>query len=268
MSGDPRDAGGGRGENDMRARLSAAALVAAFLASPASALGICVEGAYPPFSEVLDDGSIVGFDIDVAGALCARIGEDCTLVRTDWDRMIPALVGGDCDAIVASMSDTAERRARIAFTTRYYRAPVRFVGLRGAGLDDASGALDGKAVGVQRGTVNQAYMRAHYPGARLRLYGSQEHVLLDLALGRLDAVLGEAVQLDAGFLDTPAGGGFAFFGREHFDADIQGTGAAIGVRKDDDALRERLDAAIAAIRGDGTYDAIAGRYFDFDIYGD
>jgi lysine-arginine-ornithine-binding protein len=251
----------------MRVRLSAAALVAAVLASPASALGICVEGAYPPFSEVLDDGTIVGFDIDIAGALCGRIGETCTLVRTDWDRMIPALVGGDCDAIVASMSDTPERRARIAFTERYYRAPVRFVGLRDAALDDAPGALDGKAVGVQRGTVNQTYMRTHYPGARLRLYGSQEHVLLDLALGRLDAVLGEAAQLGPGFLETPAGGGFAFFGRGHFDPDIQGSGAAIGVRKEDAALLARLDEAIAAVRADGTYDTIARRYFDFDIYG-
>jgi ABC-type amino acid transport substrate-binding protein len=92
-------------------------------------------------------------------------------------------------------------------------------------------------------------------------------VLLDLTLGRLDAVLGEAVQLEAGFLDTPAGQGFAFFGAGHFDPAIQGDGAAIGVRKADEDLRARLNAAIAAIRADGTYDAIARRYFDFDIYG-
>lgn len=248
-------------------RLAAAVVVAVLGAAPASALGICVEGAYPPFSEVLDDGSIVGFDIDIAEALCAQVGESCTLVRTDWDRMIPALVGGACDAIVASMSDTPERRQRIAFTDRYYKAPVRFVGAVGAALSDGPDGLDGKVVGVQRGTINQTYMRAHYPAAVLRLYGTQEHVLLDLTLGRLDAVLGEAVQLEAGFLDTPAGTGFAFFGREHFDTAIQGSGAAIGVRKEDAALAARLNAAIAAIRADGTYDAIARRYFDFDIYG-
>ena len=87
-------------------------------------------------------------------------------------------------------------------------------------------------------------------------------------LGRLDAVLGEAVQLDAGFLKTPAGDGFAFFGAGHFDPEIQGRGAAIGVRKEDADLRDRLSAAIAAIRADGRYDAIAGRYFDVDIYGE
>jgi polar amino acid transport system substrate-binding protein/arginine/ornithine transport system substrate-binding protein len=244
-----------------------AVVVAVLAAGPAAALGICVEGDYPPFSDVREDGTVVGFDIDIAEALCARIGESCTFVQVSWGRMIPALTGGTCDAIVASMSDTAERRERIDFTDRYYKAPVRFVGVAGAGLVDTPEGMAGKVVGVQRGTINQAYLRAHYPAATLRLYGNQEHVLLDLSLGRLDAVLGEAVQLEAGFLDTPAGEGFAFFGGAHFDPAIQGRGAAIGVRKGEDALRERLNAAIAAIRGDGTYDAIARRYFDFDIYG-
>ena len=111
-------------------------------------------------------------------------------------------------------------------------------------------------------------MTAHYPATGLRLYGNQEHVLLDLTLGRLDAVLGEAVQLDAGFLKTPAGEGFAFFGKDHFDPAIQGNGAAIGVRKEDNALRDRLSAAIMAIRADGSYDTIASKYFDIDIYGE
>ena len=241
--------------------------IAVMAALPASALGICVEGAYPPFSEVRDDGSIVGFDIDIANALCAKIGETCEMVQAEWTRLIPALIGGRCDAIVASMSDTPARRQSIDFTDRYYKAPVRFVGPAGAGLSDAPDALAGKAVGVQRGTVNQFFMAAHYPDAALKLYGNQEHVLLDLTLGRLDAVLGEAVQLDAGFLKTPAGQGFAFFGGDHFDPAIQGTGAAIGVRKQDGELRARLSAAIAAIRADGTYEDIESRYFDFDIYG-
>jgi arginine/ornithine transport system substrate-binding protein len=236
-------------------------------AGPASALGVCVEGAYPPFSEVRDDGSLVGFDIDIANALCVEIGETCDFVQVSWGRIIPALIGGECDAIVASMSDTEQRRKVIDFTDRYYKAPVRFVGLQDADLADTPDALAGKVVGVQSWTVNQAYMRAHYPDVPLRLYGNQEHVLLDLSLGRLDAVLGEAPQLEAGFLDTAAGQGFAFFGSDHFDAEIQGSGAAIGVRKADTELRDRLSAAISAIRADGTYDTIAGRYFDFDIYG-
>ena len=119
---------------------------------------------------------------------------------------------------------------------------------------------------MQRGTTNELFMDAHYPATTLRLYGNQEHVLLDLTLGRLDAVLGEARQLGAGFLDTPAGAGFAFFGAPHFDPAIQGEGAAIGVRKADTGLRDRFSAAIAAIRADGSYAEISERYFGEDIY--
>ncbi len=242
-------------------------LLALGLAGPAAALGICVEGDYPPFSEVKDDGTIVGFDIDIAGALCAAMDETCDLVRTRWEQMIPTLTSGRCDAIVASMSDTTERRQQIDFSDVYYKTPVRFVAAEGADLQDTPETLAGKVVGVQRGTTNETFMDAHYPQTTLRLYGNQEHVLLDLTLGRLDAVLGEQRQLDTGFLETPAGTGFAFFGEGHFDPAIQGEGAAIGVRKEDTALRDRFSAAIAEIRADGTYAGISARWFGEDIYG-
>lgn len=243
------------------------ATIFSLLATPAFPLGICVEGAYPPFSQIQPDGTITGFDIDITHALCAEIHETCALVRTDWAGMIPALIGGDCDAIIASMSATEDRRRRVDFSAPYYKSPVRFIARLGAGLDDTPEAMAGKIVGVQRGTINQTFLLAHYPGAAPRLYGTQEHVLLDLTFGRLDAVLGEAAQLDAGFLKTPAGAGFAFFGTDHYDPAIQGDGAAVAVRKADTDLRDRFTAAIAAIRASGTYDTIAARYFDFDIYG-
>ena len=128
----------------MQRLLAAGAVAMALLAaSPAAALGICVEGAYPPFSEVEADGSIVGFDIDIANELCGRIGETCELVQVRWERMIPALIGGQCDAIIASMSDTADRRKLIDFSARYYKEPVRFVGLRGC-RDDRRGRRPGE----------------------------------------------------------------------------------------------------------------------------
>ena len=165
------------------------------------------------------------------------------------------------------MSATEERKQVIDFTGKYYREPNRFVAAADPGFDDTPEGMADKVVGVQRGTIHQAYMATHYPATALKLYGSQEHVLIDLTLGRLDAVLGEAPQLDAGFLRTPAGAGFAFFGADHFDPLIQGEGAAVGVRKEDAGLRDRFSAAIATIRADGSYAAIADRYFAMDIYG-
>jgi polar amino acid transport system substrate-binding protein/arginine/ornithine transport system substrate-binding protein len=245
--------------------LGAAALCLA--AAPALAIDICVEGAYPPFSETAADGSIVGFDIDIANALCAEIGEDCALVKTDWDGIIPALLEQKCDAIVASMSATDERRQVIDFTDKYYQVPNQFAGRADAGIEISEEGLAGKVVGVQRGTIHQAYMEKHHPNVQLTLYGSQDEAVLDLTSGRIDLLLGDALQIEGGFLDTPDGEGYAFIGEPVFDAEVHGSGAAIGVRQQDTELRDRLSAAIQAIREDGTYDEIMRRYFDVDIYG-
>jgi ABC-type amino acid transport substrate-binding protein len=243
-----------------------AGAVAALLlgaSGPALALGVCFEGSYPPFSEVRDDGTLVGFDIDIARALCDQLGETCDFTQTNWSDMIPALTGARCDAIIASMSDTPERRARIDFTEPYYRSPIRFIGPATSVADnDWPGE---HPIGVQLGTINQTYMDAHYPGTPLRLYSNQEHLLLDLYAGRVDAVLGEVAQLDTGFLRTPAGEGFVFVGPPMFDPAIQGSGAAIGVRKEDAALRDRLNAGLEAIRANGAYREISIRHFDADI---
>ena len=180
------------------AGLAAAGLLAA---APALALNLCVEGAYPPFSEVAPDGSIVGFDIDIGQALCAEMGETCELVKVDWDGIIPALLEKKCDAIVASMSATEERKQVIDFIAKYYQLPNRFVAKADAGLTDTPEGMAGKVVGVQRGTIHQDYMEAHYPDTELRLYASQDEANLDLAAGRVDALMADTVSLEDGFLE-------------------------------------------------------------------
>ncbi len=236
-------------------------------AAPALALNICVEGAYPPFSETSADGTIVGFDIDIANALCEQIGETCTMVKVDWDGIIPALLEKKCDAIVASMSITPEREQVIDFTKKYYQTPARFVAPEGTDLVATPEGMAGKLVGVQRGTIHQAYMEAHFPDTELRLYGTQDEAVLDLTAGRLDAVMADSIAISDGFLKTDAGNGYAFLGEPQYDPAIHGEGAGIGVRKGDTELRDKLSAAIDAIRENGTYDEIVGKYFDFDIYG-
>lgn len=238
-------------------------------AAPALALNICVEGAYPPFSEVAPDGTIVGFDIDIAKAICAQLGQSCTMVKTDWDGMIPALLEKKCDAIVASMSATPERKQVIDFSAKYYREPNRFVAKAGTDFSDTPEALAGKVVGVQRGTIHQAYMEAHYPKTQLVLYATQDEANLDLVSGRIDAIMASSIAIDSGFLQTPAGKDYAFVGAtNYYDPAIHGTGASIGVRKEDAELRDKISAAIAALRAGGEYQTIEKKYFSMDIYGD
>jgi arginine/ornithine transport system substrate-binding protein len=240
---------------------------ATLAAGPALAISICVEGAYPPFSETAPDGSIVGFDIDITNALCDEMGEECRLVRTDWDGIIPALLEGHCDAIVASMSITPERQQVVDFTKKYCHTPAMLVGPEDAEFDDSPEGLAGKIVGVQRGTIHQDYMERNYLDTRLTLYASQDEAYLDLVSGRLDAVMADSIAITEGFLNTPQGEGFEQIGDTHYDPEVHGEGAGIAVRQEDTELRDRLSDAIRAIREDSTYDEIAERYFDFDIYG-
>jgi polar amino acid transport system substrate-binding protein/arginine/ornithine transport system substrate-binding protein len=239
------------------------ALAASALAGQAIAeeLDICVEGAYPPFSETAADGSVVGFDIDIANALCAEMGNTCTMVKTDWDGIIPALVEGKCDAIIASMTITEERKQIIDFSGKYYNTEAAFVGKEGATVESL------KKVGVQRGTTHQNFMEGEFPDVELVLYGTQDEVYLDLVAGRIDASMADSLAQLEGFLKTDAGQGFAFVGEGYSDPKYHGPGAGIGVRQEDVALRDGFTAAIAAIRASGQYDEIQKKYFDIDIWG-
>ena len=257
----------------MRMKLLATLAVAGLALSVAQAgaaekLRIGVEGAYPPFSEKTTSGDLIGFDIDIAMALCEKMDRECELVEQDWDGIIPALLARKYDAIIASMSITEERKKRVDFTGKYYNTPAKFAAKDGAFADDTPASLAGKTIGVQRGTIHADFLQAVYPDSELKQYGTQDEVYLDLTAGRLDAILADSVAVDDGFLKTDAGKGYAFFGVDHVDPKYFGDGAGIAVRKGEDDLRDALTKAISEIRADGTYAKINGKYFDFDIYGD
>lgn len=250
-----------------------AALIGLALAATAQAqapdwkkIRIGVEGAYPPFSEVGTDGKLKGFDIDMAMALCAEMKAECTLVQQEWDGMIPALQSRKFDAIIASMAITPERQKQVNFTNKYYNTPPAFIG-KGAPRDISPAALKGKKIGVQRTTSHDRYATQYYKDAEIVRYAKQDDIFLDLAAGRLDATLCDQVAGSEGFLKKPAGKGFSVLGNPVDDPAIFGTGSGIALRKADTALLDKFNAAIAAVRANGTYKKIQDQYFDFDVYG-
>ena len=247
-----------------------AGAVALGLAAGAQAedkLRIGVEGAYPPFSWKEPDGTLKGFDIDIAKALCASMGRECELVEQDWDGIIPALLARKYDAIVASMSITDERKKRVSFTQKYYNQTARFVAPKNAAFEATAAGMKGKTVGVQRGTTHQCYMEQAFPEVDLKLYGTQEEVFLDLAAGRIDAQISDSIQASLGFLSKDEGKDYGFLGGDQIDPQCHGEGAGIALRKGEDDLRSAFNKAIRTIRENGTYADINKKYFDFDIYG-
>ena len=230
-------------------------------------LRIAVEGGYPPFSVVGTDGQVKGFDIDIANALCERIKLKCQQVQVEFDAMIPGLRAKKFDAIVASMSITPERLKAVDFTHKYYNTPARLVARADARFEGTAEGLKGRRIGVQRGTIHDRYATAQFKGAEIVRYSKQDEVFLDLLSGRIEARLADVVAIDQGFLKTPAGKGYALRGPVYDDPAYFGIGAGIALRKGDTALQSALNGALAALRADGSYQKIAAKYFDFDIYG-
>jgi len=228
---------------------------------------IGTEGAYPPFNYV-EGGKLTGFDVDIAWALCERAKLACEIVIQDWDGMIPALLAHRIDAIVASMSITEERKKRIDFTAKYYDSPNSFMAAKADHITDISPtALAGKIIGVQGSTTHQNYIEAKYKNIELRTYATVDDASADLAIGRLDLVLSDKVLLDAWLKRSPDGACCELVGEELLDP-LFGEGQGVGVRKEDTALRDQLNAALKAILADGTYQAINAKYFDFPMYQD
>lgn len=230
-------------------------------------LRYAVAGGYPPFSVLGTDGKIQGFDSDIANALCAHMKVQCVQVQAEFDAMIPALRAKKFDAIVASMSITPERLKAVDFSSKYYNTPARVIVRADAKFDATPDGLKGKRIGVQRTTTHDRYASASFKGAEIVRYSKQDEVFLDLVSGRIDATLLDTVAGDQGFLKTPQGKGFAFKGPVYDDPAFFGVGAGIAIRKGDRTLQDALNAALAAIRADGSYKKINEKYFDFDVYG-
>ena len=229
---------------------------------------IGTEGAYPPFNSLDSNGKLVGFDIDIANALCAAADFDCEFVVQDWDGIIPGLLAKKYDAIVASMSITEERKQKVDFSDKYYSTPAKFFAKKGSGLDISKSGLKGKAIGVQRATIHENFLRDNFGDtADIKAYATQDEVYLDLVSGRLDGGIADSVAVDDGFLKTDAGKDFAFFGPDFTDPKWFGPGAGIAVRKGEPELLNALNAALKKILANGTYKKINDKYFDFNVYG-
>lgn len=241
-----------------------AAAVAVFISAPALAaekLRIGTEGAYPPFNLIDSSGNVVGFDIDIAMALCEKMEVECSIVTSDWDGIIPALNTRRFDFLVASMSITDERKQAVDFTEPYYTNKLQFVAPKSSDFQTDEASLKGKTIGAQRATIAGQWLEDNLAGVvNIRLYDTQENAYLDMSSGRIDGVLADNfVQYE--WLQSDAGANFEFKGEPVFDNDQIG----IAVRKGD-PLRERLNKALQEILEDGTYEQINAKYFPFSIY--
>lgn len=229
-------------------------------AASARDIKIATEGAYPPFNAKNAKGELIGFDVEIAKAICAEMKAKCTLVAQDWDGIIPGLLAKKYDLIVASMSITDERKKKVAFTDPYYSNFLQFVAPVGTKMDPTPSGMKGKTIGAQRSTISSQYLEDKYRAtAKIKVYDKQTAAWLDLKSGRLNAVLAD---IYPAYDWIKANKGFQFVGKKIDINDKIG----IAARKDDKDLVAAVNKALAAIRANGTYAKINRKYFPFDIY--
>lgn len=226
---------------------SAAAL--ALTAMPALAqdtVRIGTEGAYPPYNFLNDAGEVAGFERELGDELCSRAELTCQWVTNEWVSIIPNLVSGNYDAIMAGMSITDEREEVIDFTQPYTQPdPSAYVALS----EDVD--LETGVIAAQTGTLQAAEVAES--DATLVEFSTFEETIAAVRNGEADAALA-----DKAFLQpiVESNGDVIFVGEDV----LLGRGMGVGLRESDDTLQDAFDAAIQSMKDDGSLNALIEKW--------
>ncbi|KMY85970.1 Lysine-arginine-ornithine-binding periplasmic protein precursor [Candidatus Paraburkholderia calva] len=245
----------------------AGAALGAHAADGMKELRFGVEASYAPFESKTATGQLVGFDIDIGNAVCAKLKMKCVWVENSFDGLIPALQARKFDAIDSDMTITDKHKLAIDFTDPICTISNQLIAKKGCAILPTVDGLKGKRVGVLQGSIQETYAKAKWATAAIdvELYQAQDQVYANLASGRLDAAFQDAEAASKGFLKQPQGAGFALAGPAVSDDKLLGAGVGFGVRKSDKALKDALNRALKELKDDGTIDRFAAKYFDVTV---
>ncbi len=222
---------------------------------------------YPPFGYAGPDGNPTGFNVDLARMLCEEIKVTCTIQARRFDTLLAALAENRGDAVIASLSPTADARRRADFSDPYYRTPARFVGRREGGPTDVRPeALEGKKVAVVAGTAHEAYLKALFTEAELKPYPTIEAARAALRAGEVDLLFGDAISLAFWLNGTDSGNCCVFRGGPFLESRYFGEGIGIAVRRGNDLLRHAFNWSLFRLWETGKFTDLWLRYFPINPF--
>lgn len=223
---------------------AALAMTASFAAADVVRMG--TEGAYPPYNFLNDAGEVDGFERELGDELCKRAELTCEWVTNDWDSIIPNLVSGNYDTIMAGMSITAERDQVIDFTTNYIRSdPSAYAGLS-EGME-----ISGAVIAAQASTIQAAHISTL--DATLVEFATPEESMAAVRNGEADMVLADKSYLEP-FVAEDAN---LFWSAPDV---VLGEGIGLGLRESDGELKEKFNVAIESMKADGTLNALIEKW--------
>ena len=235
-------------------KLLFSAILLAFLYVPASAdtVRMGTEGAYPPYNFINDNGEIDGFERDLGDELCDRAGLDCEWVQNDWDSIIPNLVSGNYDTIIAGMSITAERDEVIDFTQDYLPPdPSAYIT-----TGDGNKAAYIGVVAAQTATIQASHVAES--GAILAEFATPDETISALRNGEVEAVMADKAFLSP--IVAESNGDLKFIGQDVFI----GGGVGMGIRESDSDIRDAFNDAIDTMKADGSLNTLITKWFGDD----
>ena len=224
-------------------------------AEPSGPLTVCSDIPYPPFEfeDPTSELGYSGFDIELIAAIAERIDREIVVVAAGFDALTSgtAFDAGTCDIAISAMTITEERAEKIDFSDPYYEADQSLLVPTGSDITSIDDLVAGLVVGVQSGTTGAAFAEENVPGAEVRAFDNSGDLLTALVAGQVDAVLQdlpvnveEAAKGATTVVQTFPTGEFY--------------GIAFGKGSD---LVGPVNEALAAMRADGTYDALFEKYF-------
>lgn len=233
------------------------------LALANDAVTIATDATFPPFESVDSSGKLVGYDIELAEAICKEAKLNCNIIGAAWEGMIPSLLSKKYDALISQLTVTSARRKIMSFSDIYSLPVFRFVARKGANLVITPEGLKGKTIAVQTGTPMDAYITKYFPGSTIKRYSGGSEPYLELAAGRADVHLSYEAQVLHSFLRKDGGQNFELVGPRLTgkDAPEFGEGVAIAINKSNTQLLERINEGLRAVRDSGQLDALDTKYF-------
>lgn len=236
----------------MKKTLLTAILFGASVTASAQELTFAMEPSYPPFETTNEKGEIIGFDVDVANAICKEIQATCKFKGEAFDALIPNLKAKRFDASISAIDITDARAKQVLFSDAYYDSTASYVTLKGkATLESA------KNVGVQNGTTFQQYTVAETKQYTTKAYASLQSAILDLKSGRIDMIFGDTAVLADMISKEPE---MQFVGEKVANKKYFGNGLGIAMHKSNKELAEQLNKGLAAIKVNGEYQKIYDKW--------
>jgi polar amino acid transport system substrate-binding protein len=217
---------------------------------------------YPPFNFAGPDGMPTGFNVELARLICDEIGVACTVQMRRFDTLIDSLNKNEGDAVIASLAENPQTRARVDFSDPYYRTPARFVARRDLDLKEVTpSALEGRKVGVVAGTAHEAYLKMLFTEADVRAYPNAEAARAALTRGEVALLFGDGIALSFWLNGTASANCCEFRGGPYLESRYFGEGIGIAVRKNNDLLRRAFNWALFRLWESGRFTDLWLRYF-------